>query len=103
MSVRRFGYTCITLELLNNYTGKCLGTCTFYFDNVPSNGIDALEECCIHLYFFKATVLLFGQFARQQSDRERRDMKSTEEKEEAANVAESITVRWSVHSLAQHH
>lgn len=49
------------------------------------------KKSCIDLFFF---------FLKDQSDREKKAMKNTQEKRKAAKVTQSFRVRWGVKSLA---
>lgn len=45
-------------------------------------------------------IILFYFFLKDQSDREKKAMKNTQEKRKAAKVTQSFRVRWGVKSLA---
>lgn len=53
------------------------------------------KKSCIDIIWFD-----FFFFLKDQSDREKKAMKNTQEKRKAAKVTQSFRVRWGVKSLA---
>lgn len=71
-------------------------------NNIPSNISGVWEESCTEktLYWYYIYIFLLLLFLKDQSDREKKDMKNTQEKIKAAKVTQSFRVRWGVKGLA---